>query len=106
MDRVGPIPCWERRDSGKLVLFTSFQGNSNSVEYHVEKGNFSEAYAKIINKSEPRNIDPKLRAVLGSFGQFPCKSEKKPNPTQMKKIKFRRSHSPPRASTVKQINQG
>ena len=86
VDRIGPITRWEKRDSGKVVLFASFQ--DNSVEYHVEKGNFIEAYAKIIQKSEPRNIDPKLRPVLGSFGQFPCKSEKKQNLTQMKKIKF------------------
>ena len=97
VDRIGPITRWERRDSGKVVLYTSYRGKE--VEYHVEKGKFSEAYDKIINKPEPRNVDPKLRAVLGSFGQFPWKSEK-PSPTV---INFsRRSHSPARA-TGKQI---
>ena len=109
VDRIGPITNWESRDSGKVVLFTSFLGTS--VEYHVEKGNFSEAYSKIIrkpiiSKTEPRNIDPELSAVLGSF---PWKSEKpltvegKSSKTPIKLIKIsRRSHSPPSA-TVKQI---
>ena len=102
VDRIGPITRWERRDSGKVVLYTSYRGKE--VEYHVEKGKFSEAYDKIINKPEPRNVDPKLRAVLGSFGQFLWKSEKpaesKPSPTV---IKFtQRSHSPARV-TGKQI---
>ena len=52
VERVGPIKSWERRDSGKVVLFTSLPG----VEYHVEEGNFSEAYAKIISKTKSRNI--------------------------------------------------
>ena len=111
VDRIGPITGWDRRDSGKVVLFTtSYQGTR--IEYHIEKGSFSEAYDRIIRKSnsikpEPGNVDPKLSAVLGSFGQFPWKSEKpvecKPSKTPMKLIKFsRRSHSPPSAS-VKQI---
>ena len=82
VDRVSPITCWDRRDLGKVVLFTSFEGNC--VEYHLEKGSFSEGYTKIIRKS---NIDPKLSAVFGSFGQFPGKTERKPSLTQIKKNK-------------------